>query len=324
MGRASRRARTAGTLTPAALVARHVGEVTPGALVRACAEGAESLDTVVLRLRDAGREVPDAVLAAARAGLADDVLRRHLRERPCHPPTSCGRRGNWVWTRLRRSTGTGGSASRPPGPFPAETESHDPDILAPPPDVETLGRSPLRPGRPVLYAHLLTVVRHKGLAPALVASRMRAYGLSVPEPPRRPPRSWTTTRFPARWTGQGLRADAPVPYARVLAAAPELMIPPMETAARLAEHGFPLSCQEPPEGLSPARALDLVGETRRPNRSPVRLYGLLRGARALGAPLTRVHHWLVAPGIDVVDPAEAVRAALPLIPRARALALDEQ
>ncbi|GGQ00750.1 wHTH domain-containing protein [Streptomyces roseolilacinus] len=377
-------------------VAGHAGAVTPEVLVRACVEGAESLDTVVLRLRDAGREVPDAVLATARAGLADDVLRRYLRERSCPwfapgervPPKvlvdlaltldrtvsdvcarlrSCGLAPersvlpDSPTEDLRRALGehVGTAAARPldpeapvppshvltaarelgvdpaqaigwyrrlgftpPEPFPAETQSHDPDILAPPPDVETLSHSPLRPGRPVLYAHLLTVIRGKGLAPALVASRMRAYGLSVPElrPVTASELDGHLFSGPMDW--QGLRADAPVPYARVLAAASELMIPPVEIAARLAEHGFPLSCRELPEGLSPARALDLVGETRRLTRSPVSLYGLLRGARVLGVPLARVHHWLVALGIDVVDPAEAVRAALPLVPRARALTPD--
>jgi hypothetical protein len=360
-------------------------------------EGVESLDAVVLRLRGAGREVPDAVLATARAGLADDVLRRYLRERPCPwfapgervPPKvlvdlaltldrtvsdvcarlrSCGLAPersvlpDSPTEGLRRALSEHMSAAArpldpeapvppshvllaarelgvdpaqaidwyrrlgftPPGPFPAETESHDLDILAPPPDVETLSHSPLRPGRPVLYAHLLTVVRHKGLAPALVASRMRAYGLSVPELRPATASELDDHLFSGPMDWQGLRADAPVPYARVLAAASELMVPPAEIAARLAEHGFPLSCRELPEGLSPARALDLVDETGQPNRSPVRLYGLLRGARALGASLTRVHRWLVALGIDVVDPAEAVRAALPLIPRSRSLALDEQ
>ncbi|CAL9311572.1 wHTH domain-containing protein [Streptomyces sp. SudanB25_2051] len=372
------------------LIGGHVREVTAGALIGACVDGAESLDTVVRRLRDAGREVPDAVLATARAGLADDVLHPYLREQPCpwfaprervQPRVlvdlalTLDRTVPELCTRLRacglapeqsvlpdsptaglllalsehmsdRSWPLDPDAVVPPsrvllaarelgvGPaeaidwfrqlgfpvpesFPAETESHDLDILTPPVDPEVLRHTPLRPGRPVLYTQLLAVARREGLAPAVVASRMRAYGLAVPALRPVAPSELDGPLFSGPLDWRRLRAGAPIPYARVLEAASQLMIPPADIAARLAEHGFPLSCQELPEGLSPARAVDLISETDPRNRTPVRLYGLFKGARALGTSLSQTHDWLVALGVDVVDPAEAVRAALPLIPRAR-------
>ncbi|MFJ9797045.1 ATP-binding protein [Streptomyces sp. NPDC101145] len=373
--------------------ARHVPEVTAQALVRACADGAESLDAVVLRLRDAEREVPEAVAAVARAALADDVLRAYLQEHPCPwfvpgervPPRDLvdlalrtNRTVSDVCARLlacglaaersvlpdapteglrsalseyahfpswplnpkapvppahvlvaARELGVEPAEARdwyrrlgftPPEPFPAETESHDLDILTPVRLLELEERRmlPLRPGGPTSYTHLLEAAVRTGLTPALVAARMRAYGLSVPalRPVTASELDERLFSGPVDW--RGLRTDTPVPYARVVAAASQLMVPPSEIAARLVQHGFPLSCPELPEGLSPARALDLIKATTPPGQEAVRLYRLLKGARALGTSLTQVHRWLVALGVHVVDPAEAVRAALPLIPRAHA------
>ncbi|CAL9568946.1 wHTH domain-containing protein [Streptomyces sp. enrichment culture] len=207
-----------------------------------------------------------------------------------------------------------------PEPFPAETESHDLDILTPLVDSRLSHRSPLRPGRPVFFGQLLAVARRGKLAPALVASRMRAYGLSVPAlRPTAPSRlDDLLLAEDGLMDWHELRADAPVPYARVIVAAATLLVPPTDVAARLVEHGFPLSCPGLPEGLSHGRAVELVRKTVSPSTGdPAGLYGLLQCARALDTSLTQVHRWLVALGVHVVDPAEAVRAALPLIPRAR-------
>ncbi|MEU2180348.1 wHTH domain-containing protein [Streptomyces thermolilacinus] len=213
-----------------------------------------------------------------------------------------------------------------PEPFPTETESHDLDILSPPAHYRLPQDSPLRPGHPVFFSQLIAVARRKGLDLAVVASRMRAYGLPVTRlrPAAAPDLDdrLFTEDSPMNW--HELRADTPVPYARVVAAAADLMIPPTNVAARLVEHGFPLSCRELPEGLTSARALELIVGTAPRRGHPVGLYGLLRGAGDLGTSLTQVHRWLVALGVDVVDPAEAVRAALPLIPRAQAPASDQR
>ncbi|MEU3448018.1 ATP-binding protein [Streptomyces thermolilacinus] len=208
-----------------------------------------------------------------------------------------------------------------PEPFPTETESHDLDILIPPADHKVSRRSPLRPGRPVFFSQLLAAARRGKLAPALVAARMRAYGLSVPA--LRPTAASRLDDLLLAEEGlmewDELRADAPVPYARVVAAAATLLVPPTDVAARLVKHGFPLSCPGLPEGLPLSGALALVRGTTSspPTGDPVGLHGLVTNARALDTSLTQVHRWLVALGVDVVDPAEAVRAALPLIPRAR-------
>ncbi|OEJ93803.1 wHTH domain-containing protein [Streptomyces thermolilacinus] len=214
----------------------------------------------------------------------------------------------------------------PPRTLPDETVSHDLDILTPPDDSGPLRPPPLRPGEPVPYTHLLAVAAREGLDPAAVASRMRAYGLSAPELNPAPLSGLDGMLLaptgPLDW--RGLPSNTPVPFARIVAAAGRLLVPPARIAARLAEHGIASSCADLPEGLSYERASLLVARSLPPASQPYRLQGLLEQARALGEPVDRVHRWLVALGVDVVDPAEAVRAALPLIPRAQAPAPGRQ
>ncbi|MFJ8691486.1 wHTH domain-containing protein [Streptomyces roseolilacinus] len=369
---------------------RYDRRVTPSHLVRTACEEGQSPDALASRWRGAGIDVPDAVLATARAGAADDVLGPYLRAAP-HPwfepgaqvppgllvvlSFELGRPLSDLCPRLRACgiaadpsvlpdlppTGLAQALSErlggmspwlnpmepippshvllaarelglalpeaaawferlgfpPPQTLPDETEFHDLDILTPPDDPGTLRYSPLRPGKPVLYTQLLAVAAREGLGPAAVASRMRAYGLSAPALRPVPPSELDGTLFaqggPLDW--QGLPSDAPVPFARVVAAAGRLLVPPAEIAARLAEHGIACSCADLPEGLSYERASALVARNLPPGSQRFGLQGLLEQARALGEPVERIHRWLVALGVDTVDPAEAVRAALPRVPR---------
>ncbi|WP_449343275.1 wHTH domain-containing protein [Streptomyces tamarix] len=369
---------------------RHDRRVTPSLLVRTAREEGQSLEAQAARWRRAGVDVPDEVLAMARAGAADGVLGPYLGAAPCPwfqpgaqvPPgllvalsSELGRPLSDLCARLRAcglavepsvlpdppparlvralSEHLSGASPwldpeepvppahvllaarelgltppeaaawferlgfRAPETLPDETESHDLDILTPPVEPRTLRFSPLRPGKPVLYTQILEVAARGGLSPAVVASRMRAYGLAAP-PLRSVSPSQGDDRLlavdgPLGW--RGLRSDRPVPFARVLEAAGHLLVPPADIAARLAEHGIACSCPDLPEGLSYERASRLVAGTLSPDSGRVGLQELLDRSRALGEPVGRIHHWLVELGVDVVDPAQAVREALPRVPR---------
>jgi hypothetical protein len=118
----------------------------------------------------------------------------------------------------------------------------------------------------------------------------------------------------------GVRTDQAMPFAHVIAASRHLHIDPEDIVARLATYGISTSCATLPEGLSFTAALDLLNIGHESEQlsadDRVGLQGLFERSRDMGAPLHQTYGWLKALGINVVDPVEAVRAALPLIPRA--------
>ncbi|MET9429565.1 ATP-binding protein [Streptomyces sp. NPDC003036] len=207
-----------------------------------------------------------------------------------------------------------------PEEFPAEVEPDDLDFLTQP-EGHGLGWTPVRPGEPVDYDHLLAAARRSGASLASVASRLRAYGITVPDlrsvAASNLDHRLFTADSPLLW--EGLRTDQPVPFARILDASRELGIDPRAIAGRLAEYGITSSCPDLPEGLSYASALALIRDREKTAEAEgFTLQILIEKAREVHQPITRVHHWLVQLGIPVTDPAEAIRAALPLIPRAPA------
>jgi hypothetical protein len=120
----------------------------------------------------------------------------------------------------------------------------------------------------------------------------------------------------------GVRTDQAMPFAHVIAASRHLHIDPEDVVARLATYDISTSCATLPEGLSFTAALDLLNIGHESEQlsadDRVGLQGLFERSRDMGAPMHQTYTWLKALGIKVVDPVEAVRAALPLVPRADA------
>ncbi|MET9843717.1 hypothetical protein ACFZC6_04480 [Streptomyces ossamyceticus] len=110
-----------------------------------------------------------------------------------------------------------------------------------------------------------------------------------------------------------------MPVAHVVEAARTLLRQPGEIAARLNELDVRTTCADLPSGLSLWNAQELL---RGPNGSLLRaddhvsLQALLYTARDPHVPLRQIHAWLTQLGIKVDAPADTIRAALPLIPRA--------
>ncbi|MFB9393853.1 wHTH domain-containing protein [Streptomyces coeruleoprunus] len=209
----------------------------------------------------------------------------------------------------------------PPSPFPTEVEPDDLAILAQYSDDMGLEYAPLRAGEPVPYLHVLIAVSECERPLHAVAARLRAYGIRVPALDCAEPADLDEELFvedgALNWTG--VHTDEPMPFAHILAAARRLLIQPREIVGRLAAYGIASSCPDVPEGLTYERALWLL-ETGEEDillsaEEGVDFSHLITLARRMGEPIAVVRHWLVQLGIPVADPAEAIRAALPRIPR---------
>ncbi|MFE7070199.1 ATP-binding protein [Streptomyces sp. NPDC057620] len=208
----------------------------------------------------------------------------------------------------------------PPTPFPDLIEPTDEHLLT---DTgEYADNAPLRPGDHVDYLHVLAASAELAIPLWDVAARLRAFGVVAPlqKPDMTSPLDLElfTEEGPLSW--YGVTAAEGMPFAHVLAAARRLLTSPEDILARLAAHGIPMSCPELPKGLSYQNALVLLS-TREDDillsaEEHVSFQDLLARARLMHEPIERVRCWLTELGLSVDDPAEVIRAALPLVPRA--------
>jgi hypothetical protein len=203
----------------------------------------------------------------------------------------------------------------PPASVPPVAEPGDPDLLH-----DHQQDLPLRAGVPFDYGDLFE--RPSGVRADL--ERLGEYGITAP---LKVPEVWTDLdeellgRF-GYLSWYGVRTDQAMPFAHVIAASRHLHIDPEDVVARLATYDISTSCATLPEGLSFTAALDLLNIGHESEQlsadDRVGLQGLFERSRDMGAPMHQTYTWLKALGIKVVDPVEAVRAALPLVPRADA------
>lgn len=177
---------------------------------------------------------------------------------------------------------------------------------------------PMRPGRPVAYKHLFQAARTFSL-PYLIA-RLEEYGIRVPLRAPDPMTDLDHELFTAdgALSWDGVTTHDVMPFARLIHAAQDLLMHPREIAARLAAHGVESSCSDLPQGLSLASAQQLLMES--PNRrlsisQEMDFQSLVRKAQSMHIPIHQAHDWLTQLGVPTCDPAESIRAALPLIPR---------
>jgi hypothetical protein len=208
----------------------------------------------------------------------------------------------------------------PPAPFPEVVEPGDVDVLTPFSDADGPA-VPLRPGRVIPYSQVFGVAARSGMSLRRVVDRLRAFGIPVP---LRPPRRMTALdkelfkdRGVLSWTG--VTTDDHMPFAHIIGAAQQLLRQPKEIAARLAELGVEPSCPDLPEGLSFRAAQRLLTDDEdylMNAEDHVSFQFLLRRAQSMGIEVGQAYTWLSQLGVSVDDPAEVIRAALPLIPRA--------
>ncbi|GGT18134.1 wHTH domain-containing protein [Streptomyces purpureus] len=206
----------------------------------------------------------------------------------------------------------------PPSPFPEVIMPNDSRLLEDYSEDDGFYHPPLRPGAPIPFTQLLANVAHVGLGLEGLTRRLRDFGVDVEPMGGRftaLDEELFTEHGPLPW--YGVRSNEVIPFAHVMAAARTLLVPPRDIAVRLVTHGLSVSCLDLPEGLTHATALMLLeadDDALLDCADTVDLDDLLERARRMHEPLTRVRDWLLQLGIDVVDPVEAVRAAIPLIP----------
>ena len=303
--------------------------VHPGALAATALALDVPLDELCVRLARCG-------LAADGTGLSDvldevtvPLLSEHLldggpllsRTLPVPPSRVLLAAETWGVTpaaAMDRYTAMGFIA---PEPFPAELRPEDETLLTDQGDLYGYGELILRPGDPVPYTHLLIAAESLETTPWEVADRLRDFGIDVPlHEPSELHHPLDADLFeaegPLSW--HLVTTDDPLPFAHVIFAARHLLVSPELITDRLHDWGIPLSCDALPEGLSYANAQALLStqeEMLLTHDDHVDLADLLRRARQMYEPLVRVRSWLVQLGIPTVDPARAVEAALPLVPR---------
>ncbi|MFD4629116.1 ATP-binding protein [Streptomyces sp. NPDC058284] len=209
----------------------------------------------------------------------------------------------------------------PPSVWPEDASADDAAVLV----AKRYG--PLFPDEPVLYTHVFAAAKHQDWPLRRAVDRLRAYGFDVP---LRPPRRFDALDGqllcvdmedrPLIWTNV-TTADA-MPFAHVMAAARDLPAPYSASilVERLTGYGVAVSCPDVPQGLSYARALDLLriiddSDMFLTIDCEIDLHDLLEKAEALKAPVAQVARWLQELGLGVPDLARLLREAAVRVPR---------
>ncbi|MEU9554691.1 wHTH domain-containing protein [Streptomyces fumanus] len=249
-------------------------------------------------------------ITAAQEGLPAEVLREYaphgwtpelwgqLDAHRAAPPGlllhTASRQGGTAQQVVARLTALGFTA--PPLPSPQETT--DLVLLSEKLD----GTAPWREaGTAVSVAEIAAMALRTGLAPAAVATRLRLYGLVLPEGPLPPSaRDSDQEILGAPPHHHHLTAGKPVPISLVLRAADRLAVPPREVADRLAAYGLATAPVTWPE--EPADLLSAVAGSEMPSLDdggPVPLYEILATSKRHGLPAEEIAELVSGLGLPI-------------------------
>ncbi|MFG2917395.1 hypothetical protein ACGF0D_31455 [Kitasatospora sp. NPDC048298] len=173
------------------------------------------------------------------------------------------------------------------------------------------------------YAQVFSLTRSSRRSLREVIDCLRVHGVAisidVPERLTRLDEELFSLDSALQWGD--LRVDEPVPFARLITAAPTLQRHPREMASHLRSRGIVPSSDDLPPGLGMDEAVALI---RRDHAWPIvwssvtsiDLMGLLNLSLRTGHPMAQIAEWYREWGLDALDPAQLIRDALARVPMA--------